>query len=300
MSTNNKKKLGKGLGAIISTGLKPLGSLEKIAIDDSSRIIDLPLSQISANPEQPRIRFNDETIRGLAESIKSVGLIEPIIVRKTEQGYLVVAGERRLRAVKLLKHSTIKSIVIEANEEKNYTMALIENIQREDLNPIEEAKAYKTLIEKFNLKQIDVAKQVGKERATITNSLRLLNLSNEIQNDISEGLISLSHAKVLLSAPEGKQKELHRLILEDGLSVRALELIIKDNIPIKTSSLREASSGKKLSKKDKEAHIKEMEEKLRRILGTKIEIKNSGNKGKIEISYYSLDDFERIMDMFKL
>jgi ParB family chromosome partitioning protein len=297
MNKDNKKKLGKGLSAIISTHSMPVNPLEKHIVDDSARIIDLSLDKITANPEQPRTRFNDVTLRGLAESIESVGLIEPIIVRKTDKGYLVVAGERRLRAVKLLKHSTIKAIVIEADEEKNYTMALIENIQRENLNPIEEAKAYKTLIEKFNLKQADVAKLVGKERATITNSLRLLNLSDDIQSDISDGLISLSHAKVLLSAPEEKHKELHRLILQEDLSVRALESILKGESQIQTNS-KESASGKTISKKDKDAHIKKVEEELRRVLGTKIEIKHSGNKGKIEISYYSLDDFERIVDMF--
>ena len=296
MSANNKKKLGKGLSAIISTHSAPKNPFEKNIIDETARVIDLPIDKITANLDQPRTRFNDATLRGLAESIQSVGLIEPIIVRKTEKGYLVVAGERRLRATKLLKQSTIKSIVIEANEEKNYTMALVENIQRENLNPIEEAKAYKTLIEKFNLKQVEVAKQVGKERATITNSLRLLNLSEEIQNDISDGRISLSHAKVLLSAPEERQKELYHLILEEDISVRALELILKGKI--QTSNTKETTTDKTL-KKNKDAHIKKMEDKLMRILGTKIEIKHSGNKGKIEISYYSLDDFERIVDMFK-
>jgi len=260
MNKDNKKKLGKGLSAIISTYSTPKNPFEKNIIDDSSRVIDLPLDKIITNPEQPRTRFNDATLKGLAESIESVGLIEPIIVRKTDNGYIIVAGERRLRATKLLKHSTIKSIVIEANEEKNFTMALIENIQRENLNPIEEAKAYKTLIEKFNLKQAEVAKQVGKERATVTNSLRLLNLSDVIQHDIAEGLVSLSHAKVLLSAPEEKQKELHHLIIEEGISVRALESILKGESQIQIDDGKGAS-GKTVSKKNKDEHKKKMEDK---------------------------------------
>ncbi len=297
MNGSGKKKLGKGLGAIISTNPAPAANFEKSVVNDSSRIVDLPIDRITANPGQPRIHFDDRALRGLADSISSVGLIEPIIVRKTEKGYFVVAGERRLRAVKLLKQPTIKAVVIEADEEKNYTIALIENIQREDLDPIEEAKAYQVLIDKFKLKQADLAKKVGKERATITNSLRLLNLPEEIQHSLSEGQLSPGHAKVLLSAPENKQLELYAQILEEGLSVRALEMILKGERKPRSEDGEETAKGTG-SPRVKDAQVKKMEDRLRQLLGTKIEIKHSGNRGKIEISYYSLDDFERIVEMF--
>ncbi len=297
MTNQPKKKLGKGLGAIISSSPTPVESMEKAVIEDGERIIELDIKNVIPNPDQPRHHFDELTISGLAESIKSVGLIEPIIVRKNKENndqYIVVAGERRLRATKHLGEEKIKAVIIEANEEKNFTIALIENIQREDLDPIEEAKAYKVLVSKFKLKQQEIATRVGKERASIANSMRLLNLPEEIQEAISEGIISTGHAKVLLSITGDRQIQLFDETVENGLSVRALETIIKEE---KTSENGEKSSASSPVLKKKDAHIKKMEEKLRSILGTKIEIKHAGNKGRIEINYYSLDDFERILDM---
>jgi len=288
-----KKKLGKGLGAIIATSPTPVEEMEQVVIEDKDRIVELDIENVIPNPDQPRIHFDESTIRGLAESINSVGLIEPIIVREINNQYVVVAGERRLRATKYLESDTIKAIVIEASEEKNFTIALIENIQREDLDPIEEAKAYRVLVNKFKLKQQEIATRVGKERASISNSMRLLNLPEIIQQGIVEGQISAGHAKVLLSIPDEKQIEFYRLIVEKGISVRALENLIKEE------SDNPGPEKQTPEQKKKEAHIKKMEEKLRSILGTKIEIRHSGNKGRIEISYYSLDDFERIVEMFQ-
>ena len=299
MANQNKKKLGKGLGAIISSSPTPVDVMEKAVIEDGERIIDIDVDAIIPNPDQPRLHFDESAIEGLAESIKSVGLIEPIIVRKNKENdtqYIVVAGERRLRAVKHLGELKIKGVVIEANEEKNFTIALIENIQRENLDPIEEAKAYRVLVSKFKLKQNEISARVGKERASVANAMRLLNLPEDIQEALSEGQISTGHAKVLLSAKGNRQIQLFDQIIEEGLSVRALEAIVKEEkgatIPENTTT-----PGETAKKKKKDAHIKKMEEKLRSALGTKIEIKHAGNKGRIEISYYSLDDFERILDM---
>ena len=289
----NKRKLGKGLESIISTSPTPVAAMEHAVVEDVERIVDLDVDTIIPNPDQPREHFDEAAIKGLAESIKSVGLIEPIIVRKYDDGYAVVAGERRFRATKLLGQKTIRSVVIEADEEKNFTIALIENIQREDLDPVEEARAYKLLIDKFSLKQQDVATRVGKERASISNAIRLLNLPEDILSALSRGDISTGHAKVLLSASPDIQLQLFEEIVEKGLSVRALEEIIREE---KQMGENRSSQNEK-KQKGKEAHIKKMEEKLRSSLGTKIEIKHSGNKGKIEISYYSLDDFERIVDL---
>lgn len=298
MANQNKKKLGKGLGSIIASSPTPVDVMEKAVIEDGERIIEINVDAIIPNPDQPRLHFNETAIEGLAESIKSVGLIEPIIVRKSKNDdtqYIVVAGERRLRAIKHLGELKIKGVVIEADEEKNFTIALIENIQRENLDPIEEAKAYRVLVSKFKLKQNEISARVGKERASVANTMRLLNLPEDIQEAVSEGTISTGHAKVLLSAKGNRQIQLFDQIIEEGLSVRALETILKEEKAADTPE--DTTPGEAAKKKKKDAHIKKMEEKLRSALGTKIEIKHAGNKGRIEISYYSLDDFERILEM---
>jgi ParB family transcriptional regulator, chromosome partitioning protein len=291
----NKRVLGKGLGSIIVSSPHPAEAVERVIIEDKNRIIELDLNLVSPNPDQPRTNFNEEEIIGLSESIKAVGLIQPIIVRKKDNHHYIVAGERRYRATKLAGLSKIKAIVIEANEEQNFSIALIENVQRQNLDPIEEAKAYRLLISRFNLKQTDVATRVGKGRESIANSIRLLNLSAEIQDSLSGGNISVGHAKVLLSIEdEETQNSFFKQIIERNLSVRALEALISEG---KGSGPAKGSKGTK-GITAKEAHVRKMEDKLRKLLGTKVEIRHSGSKGKIEISYYSLEDFERIIERF--
>jgi ParB family chromosome partitioning protein len=287
-----KKALGKGLSAIISTSPTPVDEIEKSVMEEKGRVIEIDVAAVSPNPDQPRTHFDENEIMGLAESIRSVGLIQPIIVRKAGHGYVVVAGERRLRAVKHLGKIAIKAIVIEAGEVENLTMALIENIQRQNLDPIEEAKAYRVLINRFKLKQQDIAKSVGKDRATVANSLRLLNLPEDIQEGITDGRISSGHAKVLLSLEdEVRQRELFFEIIDRGLSVRGLEQVVGEK--------KGASGGRSKKEKKKDAHVRKMEEALISLLGTKVEIKHAGTRGRIEISYYSLEDFERIVDLLK-
>ena len=288
-----KKALGKGLGAIISTSQATIDEIESGLANDKDRIREIDISKIMPNPDQPRYVFDENEILGLAESIKSVGLIQPITVREQDGIFFVVAGERRLRACKLNEMKKIKCIVTDADDEKNFTIALIENIQRENLNPIEEAKAYRLMINRFKLKQQDIAKKVGKDRTTVTNSMRLLGLPEEIQNGIIEKKISAGHAKVLLSIEDSNmQLKLYNDIIHKELSVRALESLIAheddDAGPDKENTQKTVQP--------KSAQIKKMEEVLISKLGTKVEIRHSGNKGKIEISYYSLDDFERIIE----
>lgn len=290
-----KKALGKGLGAIISTSPATIEDIESRMVDDKNRIRDIDLEKIIPNPDQPRTFFDENEIAGLAESIKAVGLIQPVIVRQKDGLYILVAGERRVRACKLIGLKKIKGIVIEADEERNFSMALIENIQRENLNPIEEAKAYRLLIQRFKLKQHDIAKRVGKDRTTITNTLRLLNLPDEIQEGIIDKKISTGHAKVLLSLEEpSTQIELFHEIVERELSVRSLEARIN---PVKNNEKNKDSEYKTGAAKSPQ--IKKMEEELIAKLGTKVEIRHSGGKGRIEISYYSIDDFERIVEKIK-
>jgi ParB family transcriptional regulator, chromosome partitioning protein len=287
-----KKVLGKGLGAIISNSPTPAAEVEEQIVEGgNNQVVELAITDVQPNPDQPRTHFDDEAIEGLADSIKAVGLIQPIIIRKKREKYYIVAGERRYRASKLLGFSTIKAIIIEASEEENLSLALIENVQRQDLDPIEEAKAYKLLVNRFKMKQSDVAKKVGKERATIANALRLLNLASEIQEALSAGTITVGHAKVLLSLHQTEQKKYFSQLIAKGLSVRALEKMIQDEKELVIT--QEAKNPR-----SKDAHIKKMEEKLVSALGTKVEIKHAGNKGKIEINYYSLDDFERIVEKF--
>jgi ParB family chromosome partitioning protein len=288
-----KKALGKGLGAIISTSPATIEDIENRVVDDKNRIKEIDLEKIIPNPDQPRTHFDENEIAGLAESIKAVGLIQPVIVRQKDGLFILVAGERRVRACKLIGIKKIKAIIIEADEERNFSMALIENIQRENLNPIEEAKAYRLLIQRFKLKQQDIAKRVGKDRTTITNSLRLLNLPEEIQDGIIDKKITTGHAKVLLSLEEQeKQIEMFHEIVERELSVRSLEAKIN---PVKNNNKNSVQKSVPL----KSPQIKKMEEELIARLGTKVEIRHSGGKGRIEISYYSIDDFERIMEKIK-
>ncbi|HEY1404978.1 MAG TPA: ParB/RepB/Spo0J family partition protein [Spirochaetota bacterium] len=299
MSTqfNNKRVLGKGLSAIIASSPQPVEEIEKVIVDDKDRIIEIELSQISPNPDQPRLFFDETEIEGLSESIKAVGLIQPIIVRKDNDRFFIVAGERRFRATKLAGFTKIRAIVVSASEEENFSMALIENVQRQNLDPIEESKAYRMLINRFKLKQNDVAQRVGKGRESIANSLRLLNLPDQMQEALSAGKLSVGHAKVLLSieSPDDQMAYFDQ-IQERGLSVRALESIISEEKSTSSGAKKNGKNGKSLSAK--EAHIRKMEDKLRQLMGTKVEIRHSGTKGRIEISYYSLEDFERIIEKF--
>ncbi len=291
-----KKALGKGLGAIISTSPTPAAELENIVVEDKNRIREIELARILPNPDQPRTVFDENEILGLAESIKAVGLIQPIIVRENSGQFIIVAGERRYRACRLNEMKKIKAIVIEADEEQNFTMALIENIQRQDLNPIEEAKAYRLLIDRFKLKQQDLAKKVGKERTTITNSLRLLNLPEDIQLGLVERKITSGHAKVLLSIDDQDRIiKVYNDVVEKGISVRALESMLNGTKEENASG----GNGSQRAVQQKSSQIKKMEEDLISKLGTKVEIKHSNGKGRIEISYYSLDDFERIVEKIK-
>ena len=284
-----KRVLGKGLDAIIASSSTPVDEIEKEFIREPDRIVELDNGLIKPNPDQPRSHFDNDEILSLAESIKSAGLLQPIIVRRVGDEYFVIAGERRLRASKIAGLKKIRCIIMEASEEQNLTFALIENIQRSGLDPIEEAKAYQVLISRFRLRQQDIAEKVGKDRATVANSLRLLNLPDEIQQGLSEGRLSAGHAKALLPLPRKQQLSLYRDIVEKGLAVRAVERIAE--------GAREGEGREAGKAQSKNAHVRQMEEKLVSILGTKVEIKHSRNKGQIVIHYYSLEDFDRIVEL---
>ena len=270
-----KKGLGKGLSALIPESDE----------QNDKGIIELKITEVEPNENQPRRNFNQEALNSLAESIKEHGVVQPIIVRKSDEGYQIVAGERRWRAARLAGVKNIPAVIKDYSDGQILEIALIENLQREDLNPIEEANAYKALMDEHNLSQDDIAKRLGKSRPAIGNSLRLLNLHDEVKDFLVEGKITAGHARALLAIEDHKRQiDMAKRIIEEGLNVRQVEKI----------------SSKKSVKnvpKEKSAEIIELEEKLRNFFGTKVNLVHSKKRGKIEIEYYSIDDLERILNL---
>ena len=249
----------------------------------------MDIYQVEPDRSQPRQNFDDEKLEELTESIKQYGVLQPLIVQKKDGFYQIIAGERRWRAARNAGLEQVPVIIKEYNSEETLAISLIENIQREDLSPIEEAKAYKRLMEEHHLKQEEVAEKVGKSRSAIANFLRLLNLNETVQLMVEEGSISAGHAKVLLGVEsKEKQKKLAELTAEQELSVRQLEKLVQ--------------AAKKPKKEEENDPVEELiyqsiGQKMQDILGTKVNIIRGKRKGKIEIEYYSPDDLERILDM---
>jgi ParB family transcriptional regulator, chromosome partitioning protein len=276
-----KVALGKGLGALIPD-LSTLDDKEKKALG----IIELELDRIAPNEYQPRKVFDDGKLKELAASIKEQGVIQPIIVHRAGNGYGLIAGERRWRAARLAGLKTIPALVKEATKRELLEMALIENIQREDLNPLEAAEAYKRLQDEFKLTQEDLARRVGKERSTVTNFLRILGLAKEIKQEIAAGNLSMGHAKAILSLERVRdQAQAAMHIAKKGLSVREAETLVG----------RMKSPPKE--KKARLSHeLKAIEEKLRKALGTKVSLSSKSKGGKIVIDYYSDEELDRILE----
>ncbi|SHH77221.1 chromosome partitioning protein, ParB family [Caloranaerobacter azorensis DSM 13643] len=285
--TKKKRGLGKGLAALIPD--EPLHNIEN---DSENRVINIDVSLIQPSKEQPRRKFTLDSLNELAESIKVHGLIQPIIVRKIDDRYEVVAGERRLRAAKIAGFKQIPCIVKDFENRKSAEVALVENIQRKDLNPIEEAIAYKRLMENYNLTQDEISIVVGKSRPYITNTLRLLNLSQQVIDFILENKLTSGHGRALLQINDSNiQIKIAKEIIEKKLSVRETEKLIKE--------LKKDGKRKKKNKNEteKDIFILDVEEQLRKILGTKVQIVKGKKKGKIEIEYYNQDDLDRILDI---
>lgn len=280
MELSGKSRLGKGLEALIST-----------SADKREYIIELEPSKIIQNPTQPRKKFEEDKIRELANSIMEKGIIQPIIVREKDGKYEIVAGERRYRAAIEAKMKKIPAIVKNVDDEESLELAIIENVQRENLNPIEEGEAYKLLIEKYSYTQEELAKRLGKNRSTITNKIRVLKLPDDIKKMMAEGKISSGHAVAVLAIENIEEQLKFAKMLEEGnISVREAEKISKE---IKEKSNKKS---KKIIDK-KKIEIVEMENRLRDFLGTKVKIKESKeNRGKIEIEFYSEGDLERIFE----
>lgn len=281
----SKQKLGRGLEALMS----PLTANK---LSSNEKIISISVDKIKPNKNQPRTDFNEEKLQELANSIRQNGLIEPIIVMQSVAPgeYELIAGERRLRASKLAGMETIKAIVKDPIPDKDkLDIALIENIQREDLNPIEEALAYKKYSQEYKYTQEEIAKAVNKNRSVIANTMRLLNLPENIQQMIIEGKLSAGHGRMLASiTDESKLQELVSQILEQGLTVRDIE-----------NAVAQVKNKKNRKKVEQDIEITNLVEDLQRVYGTKISITGNGKKGKIILNYFNLEDLERISGILK-
>ncbi len=255
-----------------------------------NKISELDITTVYPNPDQPRKAFNDEALRELSESIEKHGIIQPITVNKTENGYMIVAGERRYRASLLAGRRTIPAIIKSYDDRQVKEIALLENLQREDLNPIEEASAIKRLMDEFDLTQDDVAERLGKSRSAIANSLRLLNLSPEVTRLVSQNKLSAGHARSLVTLPFVKQSALARKAVAEGWSVREIEKAVRDfNAP--TEKRREKPEQKQ------SPELRELVERLQRDLGTKVAAIGNDNKGRLYIDYFTRDDLDRISEI---
>lgn len=288
-----RKGLGKGIDAMISGDNTKTKQVVKEVVKEVDTI---DINKIEPNNNQPRKNFNEDKIHELAESIKQHGLIEPLIVQKGKKGfYTIIAGERRWRAAREAGVKEIPVVVKDYSDQQVMEIALIENIQREDLNAIEEAEAYDRLIRDFNLKQDEVAERVSKSRVAITNSLRLLKLDERVREMIIEDKIKSGHARTLLGVSDGdEQYKLAVMIFDNSMSVRETEKMVKKYLADKKKPVKE------VREKDTQTELiyKDYEEKLKSVIGTKVNINNKGKgKGKIEIEYFSADEFDRIMTM---
>lgn len=290
-----KKGLGKGLGALFETD-SPSVFETPTQQTSSDSVVTLKISKVEPNKDQPRKVFDEEKLEILSESIKIHGVIQPIIVKEAKGGYYqIIAGERRWRASRMAGLKEIPAIIRTYDEMTSMEVALIENLQREDLNPIEEALGYKALLDEFSLTQENVSQRVGKSRSAVANSLRLLSLNKEIQNMLSEGLITGGHARAILSVPIEMQTEFAHQIVDLGLSVRQAEKLSR--------SLNEKTKEEKVKPEKNialEMQIKEIQSRLASSLGTKVKITDGAKKGKIEIEYYGREDFERLLNLLNL
>src|SRR5215207_3754026 len=275
----NRKALGRGLGALLSSDR---------TVDLGSETSEVELDSIVPGPMQPRTHFDEASLESLADSIRTHGIVQPLLVRRRDGGYELIAGERRWRAAKLAGISRVPVVVKEVPDDSLLEIALIENIQRENLNPIEEAQAYKKLIDTVGLTQESLASRVGRDRTYITNYLRLLRLPADVQQLVKEGRLSTGHARALLAlSHEDLQRRIARQIIDGGLSVRVTEQLVQ-----KTS---EEKPTRRSAPQAVDPNVKAAETKLRRALGTQVKILQAADgRGKVEISFFSTQDLDRI------
>lgn len=292
-----KKGLGKGLDSLIPDN-KSIKSIQPTKMPVSKKdekakdgVLMMKTNEVEPNREQPRKNFDEDALLELADSIKQFGVLQPLLVRKRKDYYEIIAGERRWRAAKMAGVKEVPVIIKEYTDQEILEIGLIENIQRENLNPIEEAIAYKRLLEEFNLKQDEVAERVSKSRTAVTNSMRLLKLNDKVQQMIIDDMISTGHARALLAIDDPElQYTLANKIFDEKLSVREIEKLVKE--------IKNPKKQKEKKKAENEFIYRDLEEKMKDVFGTKVSIASKGKgKGKIEIEYYSDDELEHLFDM---
>lgn len=276
-----KRGLGRGLGALIPGAEGP-----------GVTTLEIPLAELEANPFQPRRHFDQAALEELATTIRSLGVLTPVVVRRGPAGFQVVAGERRIRAARLAGLTRIPAVVKEASDAQALEMALVENLQREDLNPVEGAEAYRRLIEGFGLSQEEVAERVGRDRSSVANALRLLRLPKRIREDLANGTLSEGHARALLGLEkQADQLKARDLVIKRGLTVRATEALVR--------RLRGATPARRddRSAVGEDPNLQALEDQLRGVLGTKVRIVRTGKSGTLEISFFSHEDLTRLVEL---
>ncbi len=289
---NERKVLGRGLSSLIPT---PRSVTAEVIQSVTEEIIPMPyevsVEEIRINPSQPRRHFSEASLEELTQSIRRSGILQPLIVRKADIGFELIAGERRLRAARKLGLPRVPVVVRTSNDQDQLEIALIENLQREDLTPVEEAMGYERLIREFALTQEEVADKVGKERSTVSNLVRLLKLPSSVQQMINTGVITMGHARALLPLEDSRRQEtIAQQIEKKGLSVRQVETLVR-------SMLRPSHEPRRLADQAQEnANLRHLSEELQRVLGTRVVVIARGKGGEIRIQYYSSEDLKRLSD----
>lgn len=274
-----QRKLGRGLDFLISGQDSATGE----------QIAEIPIPAIQANPFQPRKRFSEAELSDLASSIREHGVLQPIVVRRSGDGYQIVAGERRFRACESLDLATVPAVVREATDSEMLELALTENIQRENLNAIELAQAYQAYIDRFDLTQEEAAERLGKSRSSIANTIRLLDLPPDVQEMVSVGGLSMGHARALLSVSDAeRQRALAGRVSVEGLSVRDVERLVQEATPAGPSSAAKAA---------RSTHMEDLERQLRERLGTRVQVQDRGGKGRVVIEYFSAAELDRLLEV---
>ncbi|MFC0210934.1 ParB/RepB/Spo0J family partition protein [Paenibacillus chartarius] len=280
------KRLGRGLDALIPS----------LQVSEDDKVVEIPLAQLRPNPYQPRKQFNEESIQELATSIKEYGVVQPIIVRTVLKGYEIIAGERRFRASQVCGLATIPAVVRKFSDQQVMEIALVENLQREDLNAMEVAVAYQAIMDQFSLTQEELSAKVGKSRSHIANFLRLLQLPEQIKQYVSRGTLSMGHARAIAGIKDDNvKKELAEKSIAQQWSVRQLEDAVKN---LEDDAEKEKTA-KPVVEQKRNPFIHQAEDQLRDLFRTTVKIKGQNNKGKIEFAYYSQDDLNRLLELLQ-
>ena len=279
--SNRKKGLGKGLGALIPDA--------DLVSRTGEQFFYCEIEEITPNPYQPRHHVRDRALDELVESVRAKGVLQPLLVRRSEQGYQLIAGERRWRAAQIAGLQRVPVIIKESTEPESFELALVENIQRKDLNPIEEAEAYSRLHQDFRLSQEEIARKIGRERSTVANMMRLLKVPERIRTDLQEGTLAMGHARALLGLPDsGLQLHVRDVIVKKGLSVRETERLIQGLL--KKGKRRKAAA-------PEDGGLRPLLDQLIRHFGTRVKVTRRGKRGKIEIEFFSEEDLHRLLDL---